>query len=318
MTPDIKFKNYYLQFINDAKIDYAKYKELLQMSLDILEDLYSFISDNKNIILDKYNINVEDYEIEWINKTYNPDETLYKKVFKTFQTLDEDTNKSYLLQIIKYCQTLSKVAKYKKLMELTFKRKELKFGQYRTIVCNYYNKVHKCVLEGNGYKFAKGLGTYCINYWKLDSNNIKKKVLDYAASNARKKELLKQGIKLYDQKEADWYKARNIPYNGVDYRIFKDDDHWYEITFINSKLFKKSKAMEYKHTEYIVANYRGMSYMQIADEFVNDINDIYTLQVDIKYKLNILLYKYPTKYLNFIRNVEQRKYKHRENYCQNR
>ena len=34
----------------------------------------------------------------------------------------------------------------------------------------------------------------------------------------------------------------------------------------------------------------------------------------IKYKLNILLYKYPTKYLNFIRNVEQRKYKHRENY----
>lgn len=312
MTPDIKTKNFYLQFINDAKIDYARYKELFQMSTDILEDIYSFIKDNKDIILDKYNINVEDYKLEW-DKTYNPKEELYKKVFKTYQTLDDTVDKRYLLQLIKYCQVLSKAYKYNKLMQLTHKRKELKFGQYRDIISRFYNKVHQCVLEGNGYKFAKGLGTYCINYWKLDYTKGRR-ILDYAASNARKKELLEQGVKLYDQKEADWYKARKIPYHAVDYRVYRTDDHWYEITFINSKIFKNAKAIDYKHTEYIVANYRGMSYMQMADELVNTIDDIYTLQVDIKYKLNILLYKYPTKYLNFVRNVEQRKYKHRENY----
>lgn len=318
MTPDIKFKNFYLQFINDAKSDYVKYKDLLKTSEDIKEDLYNTILKNKDIIKDIYNINLDNYNLEWINKSYNPDESLYKKVFKTYQTLDDDENKTHLLQLIKYCHALNRVNKFSKLMELTNKRKNLKFGEYRTIVSNYYNKVHQCVLEGNGYKFAKGLGVYCINYWKLDSNNIKKKVLDYAASNARKKELIARGVKIYDQKEADWYKARNIPYNAIDYRVFKDDDHWYEITFINSKLFKNTRAMDYKHTEYIIAGYRGMSYTQIADEFVNTIDDIYTLQVDIKYKLNILLYKYPTKYLNFIRNVEQRKYKHREDYRKNR
>ena len=31
---------------------------------------------------------------------------------------------------------------------------------------------------------------------------------------------------------------------------------------------------------------------------------------DIKYKLNILLYKYPDKYLNFVRNAEATKYKY--------
>lgn len=313
MTPDIKFKNYYLQFIKDAKIDYAKYNDLYKMYNTILEDLYSYIKNHKDIILNKYNIDIEDYNLEWNQKIYNKEETLYKKVFKTFQTLNEDDDKSHLLQIIKYCHALANTNKYKKLIELTNKRKDLKFGEYRTIVFNYYNKVHKCVLEGNGYKFAKGLGTYCINYWKLDYTKGKQ-ILDFAASNARKKELIAKGIKVYDQKEADWYKARKIPYHAIDYRVYKNDDHWYEITFINSKLFKNSKAMDYKHTEYIIANYRGMSYMQIADELVNDIEDIYTLQVDIKYKLNILLYKYPTKYLNFIRNVEQRKYKHRENY----
>ena len=40
------------------------------------------------------------------------------------------------------------------------------------------------------------------------------------------------------------------------------------------------------------------------------IDDIYNLQVDIKYKLNIYLYKYPEKHNNFVRNDEQSKYKY--------
>lgn len=311
MTPDIAIKDFYLQFINDAKIDIAKYNKLITVVKEIKEELYSYITERYNKIKEDYGINLNDYQSEWINKVYDDKETLYKKVFNTYQILDSDKDKATLLQIIKYCQMLARIHKYNRLIILADKRKNIKFGEYRNHISNYYKKVHQCVLEGNGYKFAKGLGTYCINQWKLDVANTKKQLLDYAATNARKKELLAQGVKIYDEKEAAWYKSRNIPYNGVDYRVYKRDDRFYEITFIRSKLFRNHNV-DYKHTEYIVSTYRGMSYMQIADELCNTIEDIYNLQVDIKYKLNILLYKYPTKYLNFIRNVEQSKYKYRK------
>ena len=53
-----------------------------------------------------------------------------------------------------------------------------------------------------------------------------------------------------------------------------------------------------------------MSYQDMADQLCNNLDDIVNLNVDIKYKLNILLYKYPEKYLNFVRNAEQSKYKY--------
>ena len=54
-----------------------------------------------------------------------------------------------------------------------------------------------------------------------------------------------------------------------------------------------------------------MSYTAIADKFCKTKEDIYNLQVDIKYKLNILLYKDPTKYLRYVRTADQIKYKYR-------
>ena len=160
-----------------------------------------------------------------------------------------------------------------------------------------------------GYKFGYGIGTYIINHWKLDPKRIKNKVhLDYAATNAKKKELLAKGIKLYDDKEAAWYAARHIPYNAVDYRVYKESTDWYEFTFIKSDL-SKHYSLDYQRTEYVASKYRGMSYTKMADTLCKTEEDIYTLQVDIKYKLNILLYKDPTKYLNYVRNAEQCKYK---------
>ena len=138
-------------------------------------------------------------------------------------------------------------------------------------------------------------------------------VIDFAATNAKKKELIAKGVKLYDDKEAAWYKARHIPYDGVDYRVYREDDSFYDITFIKSKLFTNN-TLEYQRTEYVAAKYRGMSYKSMADTLCATEEDIYNLQVDIKYKLNILLYKDPSCYLNFIRNAEQCKYKRGAHY----
>lgn len=309
MLPDITIKGYYLQFIHNAKNDITKYKNNLEVTLSIKEQIYKYIEDNKAILNDSFNINLDDIEIEFCQKKYNSKEYLYNIVIKLLRNIDTHPNRIVLLQLAKYCNILRNENKYNKLIELANKRKDIKFGVYRKYVTAYYNKVHKCVLNGMGYKFSYGIGTYIINHWKLDPKRIKNKVhLDYAATNAKKKELIAKGIKLYDDKEAAWYEARHIPYNAVDYRIYKENTDWYEFTFIKSEIFK-SNNLEYQRTEYVATKYRGMSYTQMAEELCHTEEDIYNLQVDIKYKLNILLYKDPTKYLNYVRNAEQCKYK---------
>lgn len=309
MIPDIDLKGYYLQFISDAKVDITKYKESLSTTKEIKEKLYNYIDHNKHSIDKDFNIDVTKFDKEWINKEYNSSETLYNKVIKLVNNINQHDSKIHLLQIIKYCNLLRTENKYELAIELANKRKDIKFSVYSKYVVSYYNKVHKTVLEGMGYRFGYGIGTYCINHWKIDPARAKKtKRVDFAATALRKKELIAQGAELYDDKLAAWYKQRNIPYSGVDYRVYKNESHFYEFTFIKSDIFTSS-SLEYKRTEYVANKYRGMSYTDMAIKLCNNIEDVYSLQVDIKYKLNIILHKDPTKYLNFIRNAEQCKYK---------
>nr|DAO50315.1 MAG TPA: hypothetical protein [Crassvirales sp.] len=310
MIPDITIKQYYLQFVHNAKIDIAKYKENLNTTIKLKEEIYKYLERNKIILKESFDINLDDIKIEWIEKRYNSKEYLYNLTIVLLRNTIEHPNRIVLLQVAKYCNILRNENRYNKLIEIANKRKDIKFSAYRKYVTNYYNKVHKCVLQGMGYKFSYGIGTYIINHWKLDVNRIKHKMhLDYAATNAKKKELIAKGIKLYDDKEAAWYAARHIPYNAVDYRVYKESTDWYEFAFIKSDLFR-SHNYEYKRTDYVATKYRGMSYKDMAINLCKKEEDVYTLQVDIKYKLNILLYKNPNIYLNYVRNAEQCKYQH--------
>ena len=309
MLPDTKIKDYYLQFIYNAKTDILKYKEQLKTTQNIKEELYKHLEDNKIILKDSFGINLDVIEIEWINKQYNPKLYLYNIAIVLLKETINHPDRIILLQLIKYCNILRNEYRYNTLIDIANKRKNIKFNVYQKYVNKYYIAVHKCVLNGMGYKFGYGIGTYIINHWKMEKERmIKNKRIDYAATNARKKELLEKGIKLYDDKEAAWYAARNIPYNAVDYRVYRTETNWYEFTFIKSEIFK-SNNLEYQRTEYVSSKLRGMSYTTMAEKLCKTEEDIYNLPVDIKYKLNILLYKNPNKYLNYIRNAEQCKYK---------
>lgn len=308
MLPDLTLKDYYLQFVYNAKNDIAKYKDNLNTTLKIKEELYKYLEDNKAILKDSFDINLDKIETEWCKKEYNSKEYLYNLCIVLLRNIEEHPHRIVLLQVIKYCNVLRNENKCNKLIEIATKRKDIKFGTYRKYVTNYYTKVHKCVLQGMGYRFCYGIGTYIINHWKLDTKRMNHRPrLDYAATNIKKKELLAKGVKLYDDKEAAWYAARHIPYVATDYRVYRTSTDWYEFTFIKSELFKGSNC-DYKRTEYVAMKYRGMSYQEMADVLCKTEEDIYNLQVDIKYKLNILLYKDPTKYLNYVRNAEQNKY----------
>lgn len=306
MVPDIKLKDYYLRYIYNAKNDVEEYQKSLNSIIKTKQDIKDIINENKFILYDKYDINLEDYDIEWNLMKYNKNEDLYKLIIKFIKTIS-DTDRFIFIQIIKYCVKLKEEYNTNNLIKIAKCRENLTLKEYKNYINKYYLNVHKQVLEGFAYKFTNGIGTFLITYYKID-NKTKPKI-DFAATNKRKKELLEKGYKLYDEKEADWYKARNIPYNAVDYRVYIDKKFFYDINFINSKIFHKGE-LDYQRTEYVHAKFRGLSYQEIADQNCNNFEDIINLNVDIKYKLNILLYKYPEKHNNFIRNDEQSKYKY--------
>lgn len=306
MIPDIKIKEYYLRYIFNAERDIKKYENDLIEIKEAKEVLYKTINENYNKICNIFNINLKDYDLEWIEKKYNYSETLYKQILKLIKVV-EDENRAILFQLLKYCYRLKDENTTNKLIYVAGRRKELSFKDYKEFVNKYYLAVHKAILEGYGYKFGGGIGTLIINYYKID-NPVKPKI-DYAETNKRKKEIIARGLKPYDEKEADWYKARNIPYDGVEYRVYLTKKFVYDITFIDSKIFHK-KELDYQRTEYVHAKLRGLSYQEMADKYCETFDDIINLNVDIKYKLNIFLYKWPEKYLNFVRNAEQSKYKY--------
>ena len=305
MLPDIKVKEFYLRYVFNAKRDIENYKEKLINIIQTKEELYNYINDKKETLKYKFNIDLDKYNFEWNLKTYNTEETLYKDIVKIIKLIKGESE-SLLIQIIKYCFKLKEEENTNKLIKIASKREKLTLKEYKAYLNKYYMCVHKALLEGFGYDFQGGIGTYIINYYKID--NPTKRTIDYAETNKRKKEIIKRGLKPYDDREADWYKARNIPYDGVEYRVYLDKKFYYDFTFLNSKIFKK-KELDYQRTEYVHAKLRGLSYKEMAD-LCNNIDDIVNLNVDIKYKLNILLYKYPEKYLNFVRNAEQSKYKY--------
>lgn len=304
MTPDITIKDHYYKFINDAKEDEDNYNKQLSLCHKTKDEVFNLIKEHKDFYKDFYDIDLDYY----INDLIEKGEALYLKSIKFANAEQNSSNRVKLLQIVKYCNILKRIREYNKLIILAKERKKITLTKYRTVVTNYYDEVHKCILEGNGYKFSKGIGIFCINRWLMDSKRMaKRKRLDYQATANKKKELINAGIKLFNKAEYDWYKERNIPYDGVDYRVYKTETHYYDITIIKSNILSNS-AMMFKHTEYVNSKHRGKSFEDMSN-MCKDINDIKNFQVDIRYKLNMLLHKYPNRYLLYIRNEEQERYK---------
>lgn len=309
MTPDTNIKSYYLQYISNADKSIKEYQQKIADLQDNKIATRQYLEEHKEEIYNSFNIDL-DTKQEWIENKHI-DKTLYDLSIKLLRYNQEDLLRELLVMLNKYCVILYSEFKYNRLISLAYKRKNLTLAEYKKFVAIYYNKVHESVLNGHGYRFAHGLGTFIINYWELDPNKVRGEYkIDFDATNKRKKELIEKGCKLYDDVEATWYKERGIPYDGVEYRIYKHEDHFYDITFICSRIFKSNRAFKFQRTEYINSKYRGLSYKEIADTYCKSIEDIVNLQVDIRYKLNILLYLFPNKYLQFVRNETRHKYEY--------
>lgn len=301
MIVGVTIRDYYLQYIHKYTDEYYKCRVKLKDIAESKDKVYIYLTDNKVAIKQSTNIDLNEF-IEYSNKEYTKEEFLYKTAYKTWRTTNNTDVKTYTIQIVKYAILLREENDYNTLYKTYDDKRNMKYSVYREYVAKYYSKVQEIVLNGDAYKFSYGIGTFYIRYIDMSNNKKKPCMLDYSATKAKKKELIAKGLKPYDRREAAWYAARKIPYDGIDYKVYRSDAGFYAFEFFKSKYFS-TNSYAFKHTEYINNKYRGKSYTQVADEHCATDADVYGLQVDIKYKLNILLYRNPANHLKFIRNA---------------
>lgn len=302
MFPDVTIHDFYKSFICKVNADIEKQHELINADTNKVDALHKYLEMHKDELKEKYGIELDEFNDEWVNKTSSSDESLLKLVVRSISRCakTESSSRPVILQLEKYCKLLRKIAKHQEAIGKLSKWMSLKHAEYREYVAKYYNAAHKNILQGIGYKFGNGIGTFFILYCKCPAA-AKRKFLDYIETSKRKKELLAEGKKLYNASEAMQYKAMGIPYDGVDYRVYRSISHYYRYLFIDTNICK-STNYEFELAKYVPKKYRefGRDTNSLADAFCKTEDDIYNIQLDLKHKLDILLYKYPTKYLNFI------------------
>ena len=133
-------------------------------------------------------------------------------------------------------------------------------------------------------------------------------MLDYAATKAKKKEILDRGGKIYNKVEEEWCKARGLDYEYEDHKVFKKDEYYYEICLLYPHI-KNMYDLEITASDYRGSNLRGKTNNDLLDETDRDKEAIMKLNLDVKTKLTLCDQADNLLYTNFIRNENQESYR---------
>lgn len=221
---------------------------------------------------------------------------LGEKLSKEFRKNDDGERRKILILLVKFCSIVANEQNCIKELELSNKKQTLTFGEYRDFVFRYYTKVHKVLLQGKAYRYMNGIGTLYIHRVQIEGEGRK---IDFHKTKLRKEELQAKGVKLYNKFEADQCKALDLPYDGVDYRVWLRAPAYYSLRFIHSKYF--AKEYDFYPISYIHQKYREYSQDQLAFEICENNEDIFDLQIDLRTKIAIYLKRNPERFIDFDR-----------------
>lgn len=221
---------------------------------------------------------------------------LGEKLSKEFRKNDNEERRKILILLVKFCSIVANEQNCIKELELSNKKQTLTFAEYRDFVFRYYTKVHKVLLQGKAYRYMNGIGTLYIHRVQIEGEGRK---IDFHKTKLRKEELQAKGVKLYNKYEADQCKALDLPYDGVDYRVWLRAPAYYSLRFIHSKFF--AKEYDFYPISYIHQKYRDYNQDQLAFEVCRNNEDIFDLQIDLRTKIAIYLKRNPERFVDFDR-----------------
>lgn len=253
----------------------------------------------------EYNVDLNSYE-EFVDNKYTTGKFvrtakgMYIKGGGEFEVIAE------LYEIYKYSLLLEEIHDIQKQIELCDKVLSVSAKQYVEFMESYFLKVHeKLILDGYGYVFGHNIGCVCVNRVKQYS---KKKLIDYKKTKERKEQLLAEGKKLYNKEEEAQYHRMGMEYNGVDYRVYKDNEYNYEVCLFDCK-FENANSYEFIASDWRNKELRGKTNDDLIKECHYNTEEIVKLKVDVKTKANLCTQVDDIFYTKFIRNEDQKSYR---------
>ncbi len=298
----VGYKTYYKLFIENNK---QKLKDELEQKKELEEEIYnkhSIINSWKDVYKKEFNVDIEKYD-EFKENKYITGRFLKLTKGLLINKQNEYELVSDLFNLYDLADTQKKVYDCETNIKFYTKCINVKLKEYLEILRTYYTEVHKqMIIEGKGYSISNGIGWICINRCIFDR---KKKILDYAATKKRTKELIEQGKKIYDKEEAEWCAKNGLDYKAEDKRVFICNEYCYQIPLIDCKIsggsHVKLDIADYRHNKL-----RGKTNEDLIKECKNDINKICELPIDLKTKVTLCDKADKILYTKFIRNENQK------------
>lgn len=274
-----------------------KYEKLIVEEKALHSELLSFIDNYKST----YKFDLNTYK-EFVDNEYI-DGIFYSHAKGLFINKKHNyTATNALYKLYKFARMQKELHDLKHQIDVWSQMINIKLDDYNKVLEAFYTEVHKkMIIEGYGYVFENPIGWICINRCKIDT---KRKMLDFKATKENKTKLIAEGKKLYNKEEANYAAKIGADYNGVDYRVYKNEEYCYEIPLFNCRIHSECKL----HFEPARRDrgYWGKDVKEVVEENNSDLNKICELPIGITRKLYACLEADDILYLNFIRNENQK------------
>lgn len=282
---DVNSKTVYLNMLNKERGKINLITNKLNRILDAKEKCYNWLLARKESIYKSYKIDLDDYKIEFVDKQYNSEKALETKAIYYLRHPNGE-DRQLIIQLAKWCSLLRSEVEIQQKLEISRTKLNMNYKEFQKYLFDYYSKVHKVLLQGDAYKFGKGLGTIFLR--TIDMTTGARNRIDFAKTRANKLKLLAEGKKLYNEQEAKQCELENIPYDGVPYIVMRNETKLVVLDITNSKYFTSRGRISFAAKSYINLKYRGMSYQEIIDKYCPTEESIADLQADLYTKRSIL------------------------------
>lgn len=302
----LRLRQYYQLMHERAIVRFNKLDDTLIDKRNKAYRLKEVIKSKLDFYKKQFNIDLLSYN-EFVNNMYINGKFHKAASIAYLNKKNDCTIVSELYDLICLANVQKKIVQLEKQYNIYKKLSIITYKDYEYIVNTYYEKVQELmILDGKGYSFAGKLGWTCINRIKKPK---KIKDIDFAATKAAKEKLIEEGKRPYDAEEAKWCKENNIPYDGVEYRVFRDVEYIYELPLIECHITNGSQYKKITSADYISKPLRGKTYDDLIEMCHRNIDEIIDLNIDIKKKLELCLRVNPLLYTKYIRNEDQKSYK---------
>lgn len=261
--------NMYKNFLNTVKSEYtlrnSKSKilriRLLNYRIKILNNLariaYLFKVDIRSFDEIKYPTNYYKHNTNMMHKF------IAINVNKLPSDIIDEASELRLM-IIDYCKMVTEYKKLRVEFSYYLNKSFTSFGQYKDMIYNYYNEVHKVLLNGDTFRFGKRIGDFRIDLLKIDKHSTySKNAINIPKTMELKRTLINRGLIPYNKEDADIARSNGEIYTGVPYTIYGLDFEFYiKLRWLNCSV---SHGRRFKFTKYI-----GNNTYQSIDELANE------------------------------------------------